>query len=326
MTEGSTSDSLSHGHELAPQLAPALQEACAGKLEDLRWFRSDWQVGGAATGYANYRLDGEDEPRQVVIKLPVGPVEYRFTTKLSQTDAPTPRVVAHGVELGGYDLAWMVMERIPGDPISLDNPKKTFMALADAAAAFYLHCETLGPPGAPKLQIDWGEMLEKARASVRDNELPEKQRWNEAVKKTQKALPTLVNRWDSRSIATWCHGDLHPGNAMMRPEGSPWGAAACVLIDLAETHPGHWVEDAVHIERLYWGADDVLKDVKPVKLIAKARKNLGLCNEDDYATLANVRRVLSASCMPVFLHREGHPRRLASALDVLERVLPLATP
>ena len=33
------------------QLEPVLHQACGGRLSPVRWFRTDWQHGGALTGY-----------------------------------------------------------------------------------------------------------------------------------------------------------------------------------------------------------------------------------------------------------------------------------
>lgn len=63
--------------------------------------------------------------------------------------------------------------------------------------------------------------------------------------------------WESRPRDTWCHGDLHPGNAMRRDLGNGQ-RGRCVLLDLAFVHPGHWVEDAVYIERQFWARPSCL--------------------------------------------------------------------
>jgi aminoglycoside phosphotransferase (APT) family kinase protein len=169
----------------------------------------------------------------------------------------------------------------------------------------------------------WEEILDKARKAIHESSIPNEQRWTNAVKKTQKALPVLAAAWRTRPINAWCHGDLHPGNALMREEGSAWGDPGCVLIDFAEIRAGHWVEDAVYLERLYWGRPDVIKGVKTTSLIAKGRRNNGLENGEDYAELGNIRRVMLASCVPAFLQREGHPAYLEGALGVLEKLLPV---
>jgi len=49
---------------------------------------------------------------------------------------------------------------------------------------------------------------------------------------------------------------------MVRGEDSTRGRAGCVLIDLAEAGPGHWVEDGVYLERLFWGRPGLLHGVE----------------------------------------------------------------
>jgi aminoglycoside phosphotransferase (APT) family kinase protein len=171
-------------------------------------------------------------------------------------------------------------------------------------------------------QRDWGAVLHRAREALRSAPISDQQRWVEAVKHVQKALPRLTAVWDSRPINTWCHGDLHPGNVMTR-QGSPGRPPRCVLIDLALVHPGHWVEDAVYLERLYWGRPELLHGVKPVSAIARLIKDRGLYGGEDYALLANVRRVLMGACAPAYLEREGNARYLHSALEHVEKLLPL---
>lgn len=309
--------------EFASALAPSLIEASGERLSDLRYFSTDWQQGGAVTAYAKWRHD-DGSIRDVVVKAPVGPVEHRFTSALGEMDAPTPRVPACGEELGPYDLAWLVIERIPGEPMSRNLQKKDLLDLADSTALFY-QCtiERFGAPTKEPTPVDWSALLEKARQSVRDNSIPDEQRWKEALKSVAKSIDSVVAKWRARPMRFWRHGDLHPGNAMRRPEGSPWGKPCCVLIDLARVTPGHWVTDAVYLERIHWGKPELLHGLKPVKLLAKAMKKIGLDPGDDYNELANLRRLLTAACTPAFLDREGHPKHLAGALDALELSLTL---
>ncbi len=337
--------------ELAHMLEPVIRERCGGKLSPVSWFRADWQRGGAATGYASFEVAPGDS-REVVVKLPVGPTEYRVAVALGGADAPTPRVVAHAESLGAYDLAWLVMERVPGAPLTAVLHKEAFAELCAAAAAFQLHMARAWPmvgdgasaalaqstggqaagsesrPTIAPADPDWAALLDKARHAVKDSRIPETGRWNDGIRHTQKALPTILSAWAARPINAWRHGDLHAGNAMRRPEGSPWGPAGCVLLDFAEVAPGHWVEDAVYLERMHWGrpgADGkpALEGVKTVSLLGKARKSLGLDTSGDYGALANIRRVLSAATIPAFLDREGTKGHLHVALETLDRLLPL---
>jgi hypothetical protein len=309
------------GKGLAETLAPALVDACDGRLSEIVWFRTTWQAGGASTGNAKFQF--EDGPRDVVIKVPVGPREHRFTLALAEReDLMTPRVAAAGDTLGGYDLAWLVMERVPGRPLAGEADARSIRDAFDAAAAVQQAATEIGGPLEDEDRTDWEALLQRARDAAHDNPIPEQQRWNNAIKRVQKGLGGILSRWQTRRIDTWCHGDLHLGNVMRRPEGSPWGAPGCVLLDFSEIRPGHWVEDAVYFERVFWGHTEALKGVKPVSQLAKARRKLGLENGDDYQETANLRRVLTAACAPAYLQREGNPAYLAAALETLERLTP----
>ena len=315
-------------------MGPALIQHCDGRLSPIEWFRSTWQHGGSATGFARWREDDGSET-EVLVKLPVGPVEYRWTTQLSDaaeslngfakipgaSHMPTPRVLASSDGLGGYDLAWLVMERLHGATLTHGWCREALESLLWSAALMQARAEHLTPVGAPPSMPDWDKLIHKARDIARASELPEAQHWNESVKHVQRCLHRLAGRWAARPINAWCHGDLHPGNAMRRT-GSARGQEPCVLIDLALTHAGHWVEDAVYLERQFWGRPDGLFGVHPVSMLARFRRDLGLQADGDYGALANVRRVLMAACAPVYLEHEGNPRYLHAALETIDKVLP----
>jgi aminoglycoside phosphotransferase (APT) family kinase protein len=121
----------------------------------------------------------------------------------------------------------------------------------------------------------------------------------------------------------WCHGDLHPGNAMRRRDTeNGFGRPACVLIDLALVHAGHWVEDAIYLERQLWAHPEGLFGIHPVSLLARYRRELGLPTSGDYGAVANLRRLLSAACAPVYLEHDGSPKYLHAALETIDRLLP----
>lgn len=322
-------------HEsLAALLAPRLIDACERRLSPIQWFRSAWQAGGASTGYATYTLT-PSRSIDVVVKLPVGPSEYRWTTRLSrahdsttstdQTPPPgacTPWVLASGTELGGYDLAWLVIEKMPGTPLSSKLDQTAVEDLLLTAVRWYVAAAEVAPIDAADLKReDWTTLVGRARERAKETGIAEGQRWNEAIKAVQKSLERLVDRWHTRPVTTWCHGDLHPGNAMRR-NGSPPGNG-CVLIDLALVHPGHWVEDAVYLERLYWARPEMLCGLKPVSVIAKHLRDAQRLGAEDYTALANTRRALMAATVPLYMEHEGHPKYVHAALEVLERVLPV---
>lgn len=319
---------------LAMALEPALVAACDGDLSEIEWFRSTWQAGGAATGRARFTLTN-GRVADVIVKLPVGPAEYRWTTGMEGLDAPegahcelehgcTPRVFAAGTELGGYDLAWLVVERLPGYPLSHHMDREGLEDLMTAVVDWYGRAAALRTvAGEEPTRRDWSGVLHRAREALKSADVADHHRWVDAVKHVQRALPRLSEIWESRPINTWCHGDLHPGNVMQRVGRN--GRKRCVLIDLALVHAGHWVEDAVYLERLYWGKPELLHGVKPVSAVARVLKERGMFGGEDYARLANVRRVFMGACAPAFLEREGNPKYLNAALEHVERLLPLVT-
>lgn len=328
---------------LAAALEPALRSACSeylrgAELKNVRWFHAAWSAGGSATGFAALCRPGAADA-QVVLKLPVGPAEYRWTTaiaaRLDDPGAPiaperlpTPRVYAHGRALGGHDLAWFVVERLPGNTLKQNLTGECVNDLLAAANRWHAAAEEIAPPSGAPADPDWDSHLSRARDACKVTHFENAQHWNEVIKKVQRALPRLADRWGSRAINTWCHGDLHPGNAMRRSGGGGGGGTEgsapgpCVLIDLGMVHAGHWVEDAVYLERLFWAQPEALGGVKPVTALAKLRRECGLGAADDYAELANVRRVLMGATAPAFLQREGHPKYLRAALEHVERLLP----
>ena len=94
-----------------------------------------------------------------------------------------------------------------------------------------------------------------------------------------------------------------------------------LLLDFAEVEPGHWLEDAIYFEHIYWGAKDRLAGRKLTRAIARRRRELGLAVESDWAELARVKRALLATTTPALLDAEGDPRHVHAALDVLERAV-----
>jgi hypothetical protein len=328
-----TSDS----HDLAIALAPVLRRVCEDRLGPVEWFRAAWQRGGAATGFSTWRAD-DGSAVNVLVKLPVGPVEYKWTAGLgvvplsewstsSAVCLATPRVVAAGTDLGGYDLAWLVTERLSGPTLRDRMNEESVTDLIRAAADFQAAAMKVSPISDRPRPMDWDAAIEKARRIAREGGVPESQRWNEGIRKVQKALPILKARWESRPINAWCHGDLHPGNALRRslPDGEDvTGRRGCVLIDLALVHPGHWLEDGLYLERQFWGHSELLGGVKPVSFLAKCRRERGLPVDDHYPELTNVRRILGAAAAPALMDREGNVKYLHAGLETIEKLLPQA--
>lgn len=319
---------------LGESLGPALRQACAGRLGEIAWFRSSRQHSGAATGYATFTLP-DGSTTEVVVKLPIGPVEHRWTTLLgaagSWHDAaakrlPIPRVAASGVQLAGYDLAWIILERLGGNTLASELSEATVLDLLRTLDDFHSAAGSLAEVTGRPREENWPELLARALAVAAQDALPECHRWKEAIKKVGKHVAPLAARWNSRPINAWCHGDFHPGNALRRvgSEDDESARRGCVLIDLAFVHPGHWVEDALYLERLFWARPELLHGVKPLSTLARLRRERNAANDTGYAEIACVRRVLMAATAPAYLSTEGHPKHLHAALEVLERNLPQA--
>ncbi len=310
---------LPDSRSLAASLVPLLVEACQGCLGEVTWFKADWQRGGAATGRATYALPEGGEAR-VMVKLPVVQRELLWTRRLqSEIDGTqvVPKLYASGQSLGDYDLAWVVTEWFPHGPLGTHWHEDHTVRMAAAAARFYAACSPF-PIDRDKRVEPWDDLLRDAQKSIRINAIPQEQRWRAAVKSLRGRLEGIVAQWEARDTAQWLHGDLHLANAMSRVslESGP----VC-LIDLAEVHPGHWVEDAVYLERQLWSSPQRLRAHRPVQEIAAARKVQGLPADENYPKLAMIRRALLAGTAPRFLKTEGSPRHLAACLEWLERAM-----
>lgn len=313
------------GESLGVALGPALIQACAGKLSRIDWFRTTWQRGGAATGLASWtEVDASQTP--VMVKMPVGASERWWLDVLTAShdekrdSLPVPKLVASGEVIGGYDIAWVVLERLDPHPLASHLSESALLELIDAAGRFQSACVRARAPDAPPIEPDYQRLIARSRELVKTHEVREGQHWNDLLKRAHKCLPALLSSWRSRPVDSWLHGDLHPGNALHR--NRPDGKADTVLIDLAEVHCGCWVEDAVYLERQYWAAPDRLFGVKPVSQLAKVRRSLGLPTDGDYARVADARRVLTAATAPLRLEYEGNSVHLAASMGQLERILP----
>ncbi len=310
---------VSDSRTLAASLAPLVANACDGRLGEVTWFRTDWQRGGAATGKSTYAL-GDGSCATAVLKFPVVQRELQWTRQLQSPDGvsaaewPVPRLFACGESIGGYDLAWIVIEHLPHGPLGLHWHDDHVARIADAVARFHAAAERFEVDQPPKTE-QWQDMLAAASESVKVNHIHHQQRWSAALKTMRHRIGALLAEWGARDTKHWLHGDVHLANAMSR-EAIDRGPVC--LIDLAEVHAGHWVEDAVYLERQLWGRPERMQTHKPVKAIAAARKKLHLPVETDYPRLAMIRRALLAATAPTFLKSEGHPAYLDACLAWLE--------
>lgn len=315
---------------LGESLGPVLIAQCQGRLGAIDWFRTSHQHSSSATGFSVWR-EGDGSPQPVIVKLPVGPAEHRWTSTMGTHEKhwgdpesaalPSVRVVASGERVGEVDCPWIVMERLVGPPMSSHIDQTCLHDLIATVADFQHRAARLTPiEGRPRTP-DWEKLLERARDVARRDALPESHRWGDAIRKVQKTLPLLASAWDRRALNSWCHGDVHPGNVMRR--SAHGGVGRWVLVDLALVHPGHWVEDALYLERQFWAHPEFIQGVKPISELAKHRRERGLDANDNYAEIANVRRVLMAACAPAVMETEGRsPKYLHAALEIIEKTLP----
>jgi hypothetical protein len=301
------------GQSFGTSLQPALAAACDGRLFDISWFRTDWQRGGALTAYALWRGD-DGTPRPAVVKVPVPPQERQWLLRLQDFENVVPRVYAHGETLGGYDMAWVVMERLPHGPLGHAWQGREFDLLVEAAGRFYAAATTC-PVNQPPRDKDWAKVYDLARQNVRRHNLAHEQRWSKVLKKAHRKLHDWLKIWHDRPVDQWCHGDLHLANGMTR-HPAPEGPA--VLLDFALVHPGNWIEDAVYFEHLYWARPQRLGERRLCRQIAHERKKLGLTVEADWPRLASTRRALLAMSTPAVLQVDGDPHHVEAALHVLE--------
>lgn len=319
------------GHDLVEGLVAPLRLMCQDRLGSVEWFRSTWQRGGAATGYSTWTF-ADGTTAEVLVKLPVGPHEYGWTVGLGNFDnnlwntpelcaLPVPRVVAAGEMLGGYDLAWFVVEKLSGPALNQQISEQVVREILCAAAEFQSRACSLRPVAGEGERRDWHGLVARSREMLEFTTMPEQKRWARSLRRLERALHRVVAEWNSRPFDTWCHGDLHPGNAMRRELGQAQGR--CVLFDLAFVHPGHWIEDAVYVERQFWAHPEVLGKTRPVRELERQRRALGLGTAGDVPRLAAARRVLMAGCAPAWWETEGSPAYAAGALGMLEKHLDL---
>ncbi|MDP6541918.1 MAG: phosphotransferase [Phycisphaerales bacterium] len=305
---------------LARSLEPVLQRQCLNQLDPIRWFRTDWQRGGAATGYSTWtHEDGSSD--EVVVKFPVVLRELRWTRRMQDCGGVVPKLFASGIGLGGYDLAWLVIERLPFGPLGKHWDDSIITRISSAAAAFTSAAREFPVDVNGRLE-DWDELIKRSKKSIKVNSIKSSSKWKKMHKWLGRNLEDILDVWRARHTRQWLHGDIHLANSMCRSEKDD--APVC-LIDLAEVHAGHWVEDAIYLERQLWGHPSRLASSKPLKSMAYARNAIGLKVAEDYIELANIRRLLLAATAPAFMQSEGDPRYLGACLDQFQKMREVIT-
>jgi fructosamine-3-kinase len=295
---------------IARSLEPDLRNACGEALGELSWVRMDWQHGGALTGFSEFTDDTGTHP--VFVKFPVPGRELRWTRFLQKTSEPLiiPRLYASGSSLGNHDIAWLVLERLPGNPLGAHWVPGNLLNTARIAARMHAETDKV-TVDRPIHRDDWQSLLGSTRNSLRVNRLPKHAQWERLVEEAEVYWDSVIKLWRAREPIGWIHGDLHLANAMRRKNGS------LCLVDLAEVRPGHWLEDALYLERMFWAYPDRVNMEDPVFAMMEARESLGLKNGRQVKKLAVARRILLAATTPAFLAHEGTQAHLNACLRVL---------
>lgn len=314
-------------HALISILEPAIIRECDDRLSDIRAFRTNWQRGwergGAATARAIF-TDDTGYAHDVIVKVPVGRTELRWMKHLQtgDPDQVVPRLLASGHQLGIYDICWIVIEALPFGPMASNWTDAFVPRLAHAAARFYVATSKFKADSVLPHE-DWETLLDQSAAAVMTRTIPERHRWLAALKAMKTQLPCLETSWRSRDMSQWLHGDVHPRNCMWRGPGED---SPAILIDLAEVRAGHWVEDAVYLERLFWSQPEQLRAYEPVEEWARAVRSGGLTVGDDYRQLAALQRALLAAITPRSMSSSAcSPADLQACLERLEAFLRALT-
>ena len=307
---GNPDPPLLQGPALGQGLEPLIRSACDDRLSPITWFRTDWQHGGAATGRARL-IDETGEAHEVMIKIPVSPRELTWLRRL-QGNPSVPVLHASGDVLGGYDLAWVIIEWFPFGPLGKKWHCDHFARSCTSAAHFHDSAHKF-PIDKPAPREDWETLIRRSRTAIQTQSISNANEWKNALKQLSRRLSHMVEFWRNRTPLEWIHGDLHLANCMSRVSMEEGPVS---LIDLAEVRPGHWIEDAIYLERIYWSRPSRLKDNSPVKHLARARKALGLDVSEDHPRLADIRRALYAATCPAFLRTEGGAHLKASLVQL----------
>ena len=256
---------------LRPFLAHALESAIGEPVEHIEFFRGVWQRGAIAA--ARVRLS----TRELVVKVPTVARELHWFRLLGGRGDSVARLHASGTSLGPHSLAWIALERLPHGPcmrgIGPSDIERLAAASARLAHAMRDQARAAPPGGATPPD---GDAIDAARDHGGDtvgSDAADTRAWLALLDQVARDLPTLLAHWNARAPREWIHGELHPRHALAR---SPWPSAPLILADLAHVRRGHWVEDAVQLERLFWTRPDLLRAARPVRAVAQARRALGL--------------------------------------------------
>lgn len=282
------------------------------KFTDLVPFRTVWQHGGAATAWVKC----VETQRDGMVKLPVKAWERRWHRRIRESRDPdlAPDLFAIGDTIGNVDFAWIVMERIRGNPLHQVPDAHSVEQACEAFARFQKASRPFAVQRRPA-PAGWLKQIEQTRKSLQALPQDLAVSWRDALDALAKYHDEAIAAWRYRPIKGWVHGDAHLGNILRTEQDEVH------LIDFAEVRAGHWVEDAIALERPLWQRPELLSNTDPVDMMAGYRRHLGLPVRAEDGRLAAIRRTLLAATAPAWSRTEGGFSGLRSTLKVLEQGL-----
>ena len=282
------------------------------KFTDLVPFRTVWQHGGAATAWVKC----VETQRDGMVKLPVKAWERRWHRRIRESRDPdlAPDLFAIGDTIGNVDFAWIVMERIRGNPLHQVPDAHSVEQACEAFARFQKASRPFAVQRRPA-PAGWLKQIEQTRKSLQALPQDLAVSWRDALDALAKYHDEAIAAWRYRPIKGWVHGDAHLGNILRTEQDEVH------LIDFAEVRAGHWVEDAIALERPLWQRPELLSNMDPVDMMAGYRRQLGLPVRAEDGRLAAIRRTLLAATAPAWSRTEGGFAGLRSTLKVLEQGL-----
>jgi hypothetical protein len=193
------------------------------------------------------------------VKLNISPWELYWMRALG-AHAPdlAPRVLASGEQLGGYELRWLVLEKVPYR-LSQAWGERTYDLLAEAAVRFHMAAQSIDR------RFTGIECLDAT------------QRWIELGLREGcpgpliRVLERLQHDWDWVTITCGlevCFGDLTPVNALCHTP-PPDGECALLIDPIPRVAP--WAWDAAYCQTI-----SANSDVRMVHRMAEIRRQCGL--------------------------------------------------
>ncbi|MEL6743766.1 MAG: aminoglycoside phosphotransferase family protein, partial [Planctomycetota bacterium] len=250
------------------------------KFTDLVPFRTVWQHGGAATAWVKC----VETQRDGMVKLPVKAWERRWHRRIRESRDPdlAPDLFAIGDTIGNVDFAWIVMERIRGNPLHQVPDAHSVEQACEAFARFQKASRPFAVQRRPA-PAGWLKQIEQTRKSLQALPQDLAVSWRDALDALAKYHDEAIAAWRYRPIKGWVHGDAHLGNILRTEQDEVH------LIDFAEVRAGHWVEDAIALERPLWQRPELLSNMDPVDMMAGYRRQLGLPVRAEDGRLAAIR-------------------------------------